>query len=138
MKIQRYKIFGCFLLVSAIVVSFGFALQDANAGFGETVTTDQMANMFGGGFVFCGDRDCDTLSGGCSGGNTCDEEIGDNCYNCKSGNGQTCGSPAGAGWQCKSTSESCNGSMGSCATGVCGPFIGGDPPAVGCGTRPDC
>lgn len=141
MKTQKYKIFGCLLLIGAIVVSLGVALADANAGFGETITTAQMANMFGGGFV-CPDKDCDTTSGSCPGGNTCDEggSISD-CYDCKSGNGEICGNwQQSWGWMCvQKTPESCNdGSLGNCVWGVCGPFISHLGPTPNCGTRPDC
>jgi len=138
MKTQR-PILVCLLLVGVIVASVGFALPHGTSDFGNAITTDRMANMFGGGYVWCGDTDCDTASGGCPGGDTCNGS-GDinNCYNCKSGAGQTCGSPGGAGWQCVSTTESCNGTVGSCAAGMCEDYTGPAPNNFSCGTRPDC
>jgi len=137
MKTQRYTIFSCLLLISAIVVSFGVALADANAGFGKTITTAQMANMFGGGFVLCGDKDCDTQSGSCPGDDTCDgEDDVSDCRDCQSGPGKKCGEPAGWGWQCVDTTESCNGEVGYCVRGSCERRAG--TTSDSCGTRPDC
>ena len=126
------------MLIAAIVVSFGVALSDANAGFGKTITTAQMANMFGGGWVCSGDKDCDTQSGSCPGGDTCDEDEtgGEDCMDCQSGNGQKCGEPAGAGWQCVDTTESCDGKIGYCVEGSCERRAGTTDDD--CGTKPDC
>jgi len=136
MKIQRHKFFG-FFLISAIAVSFGVALADIDTDFGKTITTVQMENMFGGGWVDCGDRDCDTTSGSCPGGSTCDGETGGACWQCKSGAGQTCGQPGGSGWQCVSETESCNETKGMCVDGNCEKNINATP-GGSCGTRPDC
>ena len=79
MKKRKYKIFGCLLLIGAITVSFGITLADADAGFGKTITTAKMANMFGGGLVWGCDTDCDTTGTGCPGGSTeCGTEPEDN------------------------------------------------------------
>ena len=141
MKTQKHKIFGCLLLIGAIVVSVGFALPAANAGFGEPITTAQMANMFGGGFVFCNDRDCDTASGGCPGGSTtCGTEPEDNgtlCTQCNSGAGKVCGEAGGPGWQCVSSTESCNGNKGYCVQGSC-ERRASDQTTPSCGSKPDC
>ena len=140
MKTQRHKIFGCVLLIGAIVVSFGVALPGANADFGKTLTTATMARMFGGGYG-CPDKDCDTTSGSCPGGNTCvDNRDISNCYNCKSGNGEACGALQQSwGWMCVDTTEDCkSGTLGSCGASVCGPYTGGPNDGDSCGTRPDC
>ncbi|MBC8481453.1 MAG: hypothetical protein H8D47_02155 [Planctomycetes bacterium] len=142
MKKRKYKIFGCLLLIGAITVSFGITLADADAGFGKTITTAKMANMFGGGFV-CPDKDCDTESGSCPGGDTgCPDMRTNDCYDCKSGNGKICGdSQPEWGWMCVPRDpEDCNdGSVRSCCDGVCEMFNAhGDPPIGSCGTRPDC
>jgi hypothetical protein len=140
MIMRKCKIFGCLLLIGAIVVSFGVALADASPGFGKTLTTAQMANMFGGGFVCSGDTDCDTTSGSCPGGDTCADSADiSNCRDCKSGNGDICGAPGGAGWQCVNGTEDCNdGSLGSCSAASCEAYIGGADDGDSCGTRPDC
>lgn len=139
METQKYKILGCLLLIGAIVVSLGVALADANAGFGETITTAQMASMFGGGWQ-CPDKDCDTTSGSCPGDHTdCSGGSINDCYNCKSGNGKVCGAEQQEwGWMCVDGTESCNESRGSCNNGLCEDFTGSLPPDADCGTRPDC
>ena len=144
MKTQRYKIFGCLLLIGAVVVSFCVALSDANADFGETITTAQMANMFGGGWVWCGDTDCDTTSGSCPGGSTCDpdDDSGTLCQTCQSGNGDKCGAPGGMGWQCVDSTKSCAGVKGYCvkvagSNATCEKRASDQTPPT-CGTRPDC
>ena len=140
MKMKRNKMFGCLLLIGAIAISVGFALPNANADFGETITTAQMASMFGGGYV-CPDKDCDTNSGGCPGGNTCESSSISDCYRCKSGNGKVCGNwQQSWGWMCvQRNPESCNdGTLGNCIAGACGPFISHLGSTPDCGTRPDC
>ena len=144
MKLQRYKIFGCLLLIGAIVVSVGVALPDANADFGQTITTAQMANMFGGGFVRCGDTDCDTTSGACPGGSTCHPDDNDCiCRACLTTTGQCCGSPNNwPGWMCEDTTASCNSVKGNCIkTGgeaaVCERYASPATPPD-CAERPDC
>ncbi len=120
------------------IVSFSVA-QSSIADIGETITTAQMANMFGGA---CPDKDCDTDSGSCPGGNTCDAgDSIDDCYSCKSGNGEICGDwQQSWGVMCvQKTPESCkSGSLGNCILAVCGPFISHEGSPPDCGTRPDC
>ena len=140
MKTQRHKIFGCLLLIGAIVVSVGFALADANAGFGKTITTSQMANMFGGGFA-CPDKDCDTQGTSCPGGDTCDgSDDLSNCYTCANTNGMKCGNwQQSWGWMCVDTTKDCKtGVLGSCSQNVCGPYTSGPNDGDSCGTRQDC
>ena len=127
----------CFL-IGAIVVSFGVALADANPGFGKTLTTTQMANMFGGGWVLCGDRDCDTTSGSCPGGSTCNPGQTEGvCQLCQTVNGDKCGAAGGAGWQCVDGTASCNGEKGFCVEGSCEKHATPETPP-NCSTRPDC
>jgi hypothetical protein len=141
MKSQKYRILGCLLLIGAIAVSSEVILMDANAGFGKTITTAQMANMFGGGWVCAGDTDCDVTWGGCPGGSTdCSGQSVNPCYNCLSGTGKACGAAnPWPGWQCVDTTASCNGVLGSCSNGLCEQYTGPDnPPPPSCGTRPNC
>ena len=144
MKTHKHYILGCLLLISLVVVSLSVALADANADFGKTITTAQMENMFGGGFVCWGDTDCDTTSGSCPGGSTCDpdDDSGTLCQTCQSGNGDICGSPGGPGWMCVNGTKSCNGVKGYCAKVAGSPATcekrASDKTPPTCGTRPDC
>jgi len=126
------------LIVCSIAVALCFGTATTKAEFGRALTDSEMSEMFGGGFVLCGDRDCDTVSGSCPGGDTCPPgDTSSLCTQCKSGAGETCGTPAGAGWQCVPTTESCNGNKGVCMSGVCQQRINPNPTPT-CGTRPDC
>jgi hypothetical protein len=140
MKTRKYSILGCLLLIGAIVVSLGVALADANAGFGKTIDTAQMATMFGGGWVWCADTDCDTTSGACPGGDTgCDHASVDDCYKCTTTAGDICGTPGGMGWMCVDGTAPCeSGSLGSCCDGTCEAFTDHNGPTPSCATRPNC
>jgi len=145
MKLRKFKILLCVSFCCLFIASIGIALADVNTGFGKTITTAQMANMFGGGFVLCGDTDCDTVSAtGCSGGSTsCSGMSVCDCYNCKSGFGSVCGAPnSWPGWMCENAMESCfSGSIRSCHSGYCEIYTGAGPcpPQGNCGgTRPNC
>jgi hypothetical protein len=141
MKTRRHIVLGSLLLIGAIPVSLGIAFGGANAGFGKTLDTAQMAAMFGGGFVLCGDTDCDTTSGACPGGDTgCDGGSVNDCFNCSTTAGDVCGAAGGAGWMCVNGTAGCNsGSIGSCNNGMCEASTGViDNPPPSCGTRPNC
>jgi len=138
---EKYKILGSMLLIGVIAVSLGVALADANVYFGKSLTTAEMAIVFGGKYVCTGDTDCDTVSvTTCPGGDTCDNSSPvAQCYNCLSGAGDVCGTPSSwPGVLCVNGTESCNGSIGSCNNGLCEMNTGGGTPGSGCGTRPNC
>ena len=105
----------------------------------DGIASQAMGILTGGGFVLCGDKDCNTESGSCPGGDTCEPGSVNQCYDSESGNGQECGEPGGMGWQCVDTTESCNGAEGSCNQNTCETM---DPTGQitddNCGTRPDC
>lgn len=145
MKTREYKIYGCLLLIGAIVVSVGFALPYANAGFGKTITTAQMANMFGGGFVWGCDTDCDTAGTGCPGGDTCEpDDHNISCRKCDTTNGDICGTPNGwPGWQCVNGTDDCNGKKGMCIKlgeedSACSTTTYAPDPIPDCPERDDC
>ena len=122
----------------AVALCFGLTTASTEANLGKALTDSQMSEMFGGGWVTCGDKDCDTQSGSCPGGDTCaPDDSGNLCTICASGNGQKCGTPAGAGWQCVDTTKSCNGDKGLCTDGTCEKHASPSP-TPSCGSRPDC
>jgi len=124
MKTQKHKIFGCLLLIGAIVVSVGFALPETNAGFGETITTAQMANMFGGGFT-CPQNDCEGQATGCPESTSCEGyAIGHECTVCLDQTKlEQCGAMKSQ-WGLMCTSDdnhncTTSGVKGACALGGC-------------------
>lgn len=142
MKTQKYSTLVCILLMSAIGASFVAALAYATGGFGETITTVQMANMYGGDWVWCGDDDCDTAAEpNCPGGDTCGgSEDTSNCRICMDTAGEQCGQPSSwPGWDCVNTTASCNyPALYSCSDGACFSYTGGPDDGDSCGSRPDC
>lgn len=148
MKMKRFKMISCLclLLSGAIVVSVGFAVQMADASFGQALTTEQMSNMYGGAWVCSGDMDCDTVSTDqCPGGDTCKgSNDSGSCRDCKSGYGDICGTPGGAGYQCVNGTETCNKAVGGCNQNTCetagGYTVPGNPLQDDdqCGSRSNC
>lgn len=138
------KVIGmCLMGCLVVVLLSSFAFSGANADFGETLTTAQMANMFGGAWNWTCDRDCPVAGGSdCTGGNTSCSTTGANCYDCLTTDGEVCSSPpGGAGWVCTNGTASCDGDEGVCiSTTNCS--VGGTPPsgdpATNCATRAQC
>lgn len=129
---------GLLLIVTITSISITVASQSPRNDTSQVLSESQMATMFGGGLA-CPNRDCDTESGSCPGGDTCTPGDVTNCRDCKSGNGKKCGELQQSwGWMCTDGTESCNGALGSCCASTCEAYTGGPDDGDSCGTRPDC